>query len=151
MRVNDRLIGILSIVLGLAIIIRVQFYPSQAGGQPGPALFPEVIGGLFVVVGMVLFWQARRSAEPLIARLPELTAKGAGSILFTAGAIIFYILASQSLGFLLTSFIIMVAIMSLLKATLTLSVPVAAGTTICIYMIFNKMLLVPLPRGLIYF
>lgn len=151
MRVNDRLIGILSMVLGLVIIIRVQFYPSQPGGQPGPALFPEVIGGLLMIVGMVLFWQARRSTGPLIARPPELTAKGAGNILFTAGAVVFYILVSQSLGFLLTSFIIMVAMMSLLKAKLTLSVPVAAGTTVCIYMIFNKMLLVPLPRGFLYF
>lgn len=151
MRVNDKLIGIITMALGLAIIIRVQFYPSQAGGQPGPALFPEVIGALLMVVGMVLFWQARRSTAPMVARLPELTARGVGNVLFTAGAIIFYILVSQSLGFLLTSFIIMVGMMSLLKAKLTLSIPVAAGTTICIYMIFNKMLLVPLPRGFLYF
>lgn len=151
MRLNDKLIGILSMILGLAVIVRVQFYPRLADGQPGPGLFPEVIGGLFMIVGMVLFWQARRSTAPLVTRLPELTAKGAGNILFTAGAVIFYILVSQPLGFLLTSFIIMVAMMALLKAKLTISIPVAAGTTICIYLIFNKLLLVPLPRGFFYF
>lgn len=151
MRLNDKLLGIITMILGLAIIIRVQFYPSLADGQPGPALFPEVIGGLLMIVGMVLFWQARRSTAPLVVRLPELTAKGMGNVLFTTGAIIFYILVSQPLGFLLTSFIIMVTMMVLLKAKLTVSIPVAAGTTVCIYLIFNKMLLVPLPRGFLYF
>ena len=151
MRLNDKLIGILAMAIGLAVIIRVQFYPSLADGQPGPALFPEVIGGLFIVVGLALFWQARKSDAPMITRLPELTPKGVGNVLFTIGAVIFYIVVSQPLGFLLTSFIIMVAMMMLLKAKIAVSIPVAMGTTVCIYTIFNKMLLVPLPRGLLYF
>jgi len=151
MRLNDKLIGILAMVIGLAVIIRVQFYPNLADGQPGPALFPEVIGGLFIVVGLTLFRQARTSDAPMVSRLPELTARGVGNVLFTIGAVIFYIAVSQSLGFLLTSFIIMVAMMLLLKAKLAVSIPVAMGTTVCIYAIFNKMLLVPLPRGLLYF
>lgn len=151
MRLNDKLIGILAMVVGLAVIVRVQFYPNLADGQPGPALFPEVIGGLFILVGLALFWQARKSGAPMIARLPELTAKGVANVLFTIGAVVFYIAVSQTLGFLLTSFIIMVAMMLLLKAKAAVSIPVAISMTVCIYAIFNKMLLVPLPRGLLYF
>ena len=151
MRFNDVVIGIAAIIAGIVIFIHVQSFPSQAGGRPGPALFPAILAVLLVVIGAVLVAQGRRSGEPLCQIPSDLDARGVGNIILTLGSIVFYVLASEFLGFLLTSFIVMVAMMLMLKARAVIAMPVAASTTLCIYAIFNKMLMVPLPRGILAF
>ncbi len=153
MRVNDAIIGLIVILVGIIVFVHVQSFPLQEGGKPGPALFPMVLAGLFVIAGISLIIQERRRGEhaPWFERLPGLNARGIGNILITLLAIVFYILVSESIGFLLTSFIIMVCLMVLLKAEIKYAIPVAAVMTVFIYLVFHKGLLVPLPRGYIYF
>ena len=151
MRFNDSVIGLFAIIVGIVVFIHVQSFPAQADGRAGPALFPTVLSILFVVAGAVLVRDGRRSAAPLWQLLPDLDAKGISNILLTLGAIVFYILVSDKLGFLLSSFIVMATMMLMLKARAVIAMPVAAGTTLCIYAMFNKLLLVPLPRGIFSF
>ena len=151
MRFNDAVIGILAIIVGIVIIFHVQSYPPQPGGRPGPALFPMVLSGLLIIAGSVLVVSGRRQGGPLYQVLPDITLAGVINIMLTLSAVIFYVLVARTLGFLLTSFIIMVGLMLVLKARLIMSVLVAIGTTLCIYLIFNKFLMVPLPRGILSF
>jgi putative tricarboxylic transport membrane protein len=153
MRVNDILIGLIAIAVSIAIIINVQGYPPQAGGRPGPALFPLVLAILLIITGLSLIYQSwgTRHTQPWVQRLPELNARGIGNILLTLGAAFFYVLSSEFLGFLLAAFISMLTFMFVLKAEIKTAVPVAAGAAVAIYLIFNKGLLVPLPRGLLSF
>jgi putative tricarboxylic transport membrane protein len=121
------------------------------GNMPGPSLFPTVLGVLLMITGAVQIPGGIRSRAPLVAILPEFTA---GGILNSAAfflSVVFYIYASEALGFLLTSFSIMFVLMLILRAKPLPSALVSAGTTLAAYLIFNKMLLVPLPRGLFYF
>ncbi len=112
MRVNDAIIGLIAIVIGLAVLIHVQSFPAQAGGRPGPALFPSGLSVLFIISGIVLILQERCKSEhqPWFERLPELNVKGIGNILVTLLAVVFYIFVSETIGFLLTSFIVMIAL-----------------------------------------
>ncbi|MDR2726420.1 MAG: tripartite tricarboxylate transporter TctB family protein [Deltaproteobacteria bacterium] len=151
MRFNDAVIGVAAIIVGLLIFIHVQSFPSQAGGRPGPALFPATLAALLMIAGVVLVVQGHRAGGPLCQIPPELNARGVGNIMMTLGAIVFYVLVSEYLGFLLASFVVMVGMMLMLKARARIAIPVAAGTTLCIYAIFHKMLMVPLPRGLLAF
>jgi putative tricarboxylic transport membrane protein len=153
MRFNDTLLGLFAIVGGAVIIFIVQGYPPQAGGRPGPALFPFVLSVLLIIAGLALIyqnWNTRRG-QPWVQRLPELNARGVGNSLLTLGSAFFYVLLSEFLGFLLASFIAMLIFMFVLKAEVKTAVPVAAAAALAVYLIFNKGLLVPLPRGLLYF
>ena len=151
MRFNDAVIGIFAILLGVLILFHVQSFPVQEGGRPGPALFPTALSVLMIICGLVLVPGGLKSKAPLVQRLPELDARGITNILLLLAGIVFYILVSETIGFLLTSFIVMVALMFMLKARLKMAIPVAVITTVCIYGIFNKFLMVPLPRGLLSF
>lgn len=152
MRVNDAILGLIAIILGIVVFVHVQSFPSQGDGHPGPSLFPSLLSGLFAVAGCVLIAQGLRiKNQPWFQRLPELDARGIGNIVMTLLAIVFYILASETLGFLLTSFIIMFSLMVMLKAKALHALPVATAMTLFIYLVFNKGLLVPLPRGLVFF
>ena len=153
MRMNDAIIGVIAILVGIGVLVHVQTFPGQENGQPGPALFPSALAGLFIISGIVLIFQESRKKEhsPLFERLPELNARGISNILVTLAGIAIYILISETVGFLLTSFGIMVSLMLMLKAKIRHAIPVAAFTTVMIYIIFNKGLMVPLPRGYLYF
>ena len=153
MRLNDAIIGLIAIVVGIGVLVHVQTFPLQEGGRPGPSLFPSVLAGLFMIAGVYLFITGRRECkdEPWCTKLPGLNARGIGNIIITLLAIVFYILVSETLGFLLTSFIIMVGLMIMLKAKIKYAIPVAVVMTVFAYLVFHKGLLVPLPRGYLYF
>ena len=150
MRVNDAIIGLIAIVLSIAVFIHVQSFPLNEG-YPGPSLFPMVLSVLLCIAGIVLVVKGLKSKQPWFQRLPQLDLRGCCNILMTIVAILFYINASETLGFLITSFIVMFGMMILLRAKPWIALPVAVGMTLFIYLVFSKGLLVPLPRGLLAF
>ena len=150
MRFNDALIGIGMIIFGFVIVIHVQSFP-RLGNMPGPSLFPTVLGILLMIIGAVLISRGIKSRAPLVTLLPGFNMRGICDILAVALGVIFYIYASETLGFLLTSFCIMFVMMLIMKGKPLPSVLVSAGAALCAYLIFNKMLSVPLPRGFLYF
>jgi putative tricarboxylic transport membrane protein len=151
MRFNDALIGIAIMIFGLVVVVHVQSYPSMGNNMPGPSLFPTIIGILLMIAGGVQIPKGITSRAPLVARLPNFTLKGICNIVAVVLGVVFYIYASDTLGFLLTSFCVMFVLMLLLKGKPLPSALVAAGATLCVYILFNKMLLVPLPRGFFSF
>jgi putative tricarboxylic transport membrane protein len=147
---DDAAIGIVVIIFGLAVAVHAQSFPGM-GNMPGPSLFPTVLGVLLMIAGAAQIPGGIRSRAPLVTILPEFTAKGMLNTGAFFVAVVFYIYASETLGFLLTSFCIMFVLMLLLRAKPLPSALVSAGASLTAYLIFNKMLLVPLPRGLFYF
>ncbi len=151
MRFNDAILGILAILVGIVVFIHSQSFPPMTDGHPGPSLFPSVISTLFIIVGIVLCFHGHKSRLPMFTKLPELDAKGFGNIAMTLLSVVFFILFSERLGFLLTSFVCMIVLMLILKTRLFVALPVAGGMSLFIYTIFHKLLMVPLPRGFLYF
>jgi putative tricarboxylic transport membrane protein len=151
MRFNDAVIGVFVILLGLGVILHVWSYPAMGDGMPGPSLFPTVIGALLMAAGAVQIPKGIRSGVPFVRRLPEFNARGVGNILVTVLGVFFYIYASDFLGFLLTAFCIVFAMMLTLKSKILVSAATAVGAALFVYIIFNKMLMVPLPIGLFAF
>jgi len=150
MRFNDALIGIVVIILGVVVVLHSQTFP-RLGNMPGPALFPTIIGVLLALTGAVQVFRGIKSRAPLVVFLPGFNVKGVSNVLAAVLGVTFYIYAADWLGFLLTSFCIMFVMMMLMKGKLLPSVLSAAGAALCAYLIFNKMLSVPLPRGIFYF
>jgi putative tricarboxylic transport membrane protein len=63
--------------------------------------------------------------------------------------LLFYVLAADRLGFLLTAAIIVFTTATALGARLLVSVPLAIGAPLFVHLVFSKLLRVPLPPGLI--
>ncbi|MGH3329495.1 MAG: hypothetical protein ACRDPT_17175, partial [Streptomycetales bacterium] len=61
--------GLLTAGFGAAVVSAVRGFPQLPGGQPGPALFPGIIGGLMIVFGLALTAQALTARRR--AGLPE--------------------------------------------------------------------------------
>lgn len=149
MRVSNTAIGLFLIVFAAAVLWHVQSFPSLDNGYPGPALFPSVLAVLFIFCGVVLTVQGVRQREKLLKfDTGTLTVSGLLNIVFVLGAIVCYIFLAETIGFLIFSFVVLVVLMKWLKVKTLSSIAMAVGVTLVIYLLFAKVLLVPLPWGL---
>jgi putative tricarboxylic transport membrane protein len=149
MRVSNTAIGSMAIVFGLWVIWYARGFPKLEKGYPGPSLFPIVLAVLFIAAGIVLVFQDVRSkAKILKFDVSDLTRTHIINIGLILAAILFYIFASDFLGFQFTSFIVLFVLMKRLRVSIAWSLIMACGVTFCIYVLFAKILLVPLPWGL---
>jgi putative tricarboxylic transport membrane protein len=149
MRVSNTAIGLFLIVFAAAVLWHVQSFPSLDNGYPGPALFPSVLAVLFILCGVGLIVQGVRQHEKLLKfDTGTLTLSGLLNIVFVLGAIVCYIFLAEYIGFLIFSFAVLVALMKWLKVKTLSSIAMAVVVTLIIYLLFAKVLLVPLPWGL---
>jgi putative tricarboxylic transport membrane protein len=149
MRVSDPAIGSFLVVFGGAVLLYTRTFPAQPDGHPGPEFFPNILAGLLILAGATLFVQGWRKGQRLGGLDPgELKGLGLVNVLLVLGSVVFYIYLSDFLGFLVTSFIILFGLAKWLRVSLLNSLIAGVGVTLGIYVLFAKVLLVPLPWGL---
>ncbi len=155
MKISDTVVGVGFVGAGAAIFAATLGYPRLDDGAPGPALFPQVLAVLMIGFGAclalpaVLGWHTNPpDATPISARLH---AGGVLNALLVFAAIIVFMLVSPVLGFLLTTAAILLGLMWWLGTPLLRAALAAVGLTLFVYVIFGKVLRVPLPLGLLWF
>ena len=149
MRVSNTAIGLLLIIFASAVLVHVQSFPKLDEGYPGPALFPEVLAVLFIFCGIGLIIQGIRNREKVLKfDLGTITLTGWINIAFVLGTVVCYIFLAEYVGFLIFSFVILMILMKWLKVKLLPSLVMSIVVTLGIYLLFAKVLLVPLPWGL---
>jgi len=149
MRVSNSAIGLLLIIFACAVLVHVQSFPKLDNGYPGPALFPKVLSILFIFCGIGLTIQGIRHRERLLnVDLGAVTLAGWLNIAFVLGAVVCYIFLAEYIGFLIFSFAILMALMKWFRVKLLPSLVMSVAVTLAIYLLFAKILLVPLPWGL---
>ena len=148
MRVSNTAIGLFLILFAAVVLWHVQSFPSLDNGYPGPALFPSVLAVLFILCGIGLIIQGVRQREKLLKfDAGSLTLSGLLNILFVLGTIVCYIFLAETIGFLIFSFTVLLILMKWLKVKILSSITMSIGVTLVIYLLFAKVLLVPLPWG----
>lgn len=154
MKANDAVTGGIFLAIAIFTFIWAGSFVALPGVKYGPDLFPRSISVLMGLGGICLIAASlrRSKARPLFtladwARQPRNHAILAAII----ASIAFYILASGRLGFLLTGFLMLAGLLAVTRgvARILSSALLAATVTALIYLIFARMLRVPLPVGII--
>lgn len=154
MKVNDAISGMGFVLLAGLVYWLTWDFPGMHGQPYGPALFPRLIAVMMAVGGLGLIVQgARKRAEGPSMTMPEWvrSPRHVAGLLAVIVAVIFYILVSRWLGFVLSAFIILVVLFTILRgrAHLWSSLAIAAVTTLAIQQFFGDLLRVPLPWGIL--
>lgn len=156
MKLNDAVWGALFALLGAAILWHVQGFPHIPGQNVGPGLFPGVLAVALLVSGALLIasgLKARRAdgAASRWAVAPDWLRSQRHLLAFAVlvASNVFYLLAVDRLGFLLTAFVYLAALMGVLRVRLALVLPVALIMALAIHYAFYKLLRVPLPWGVL--
>lgn len=151
MKFNDAITGAVLLALSLAVLWTVQGYPKIPGQNIGPGAFPGLVAALLLVCSLVLIWRGVKgklahvrwiTPGPWLTSWPHLRNFGV-----TIGCLLFYVLASDTVGFLLSSTAILGVMFLVLNVRKRLILPVAVFATLVIQLVFYKGLRVPLPWG----
>jgi putative tricarboxylic transport membrane protein len=157
MRLPDRVTGLFLVGLGSLSAYGGWLLPPVPGQPVGPNVFPLVIGsglalcGLMIAFGVGHTFEEEEEIIPFEggeAVAPKSSFYGLRALLPPA-LLLFYVLAAERLGFIITAALIVLATSTALGARWKLSVPLAVLAPIGIHLIFAKLLRVPLPAGLL--
>ena len=155
MKLNDAVWGAFLALLGVAVLVHVQSFPRIPGQNIGPGIFPGIVAAGLAVCGLLLVVRgvrSRRGAEPVPwVRAPAWMRSGRPLLAFAVlvGVNLFYLAAVQRLGFVLTAFVYLGALLWVLRVRWAVLLPVALLGTFLIHLAFYRLLKVPLPWGVL--
>lgn len=152
MKLNDAVFGLLLMVLGAAVLVAVQGYPKIPGQPVGPALFPGLVAGGLCIAGVLLVargWRQRTQQRWLEWDAWVRSPRHVLAFATVLAAVLFYILAAQALGFLLTAAIALAALLLVLRVRPLPALAIAAIAALAVHFAFYKLLKVPLPWGVL--
>lgn len=152
MKLNDAVFGLLFVVLGAAVLFAVQGYPRIPGQQVGPALFPGLIAcGLCAggVLLMVKGWRERATVPWLQGEDWVRSPRHLLAFAVLLGSIVFYMAASEKLGFLPVAVLVLGANFRMLGVPWGRAALIAVIAALLIHFAFYKLLRVPLPWGVL--
>lgn len=152
MKINDAIFGLVLAILGALVLFTVQSFPKIPGQQVGPALFPGLIAaGIFIcgVALMVRGWRQRQAAPWVMAGDWVRSPRHVAAFVLLVASVLFYIVAAEKLGFLLTATLILTAMFHVLRVPLGKSLLIAVIASLVIHFMFYKLLRVPLPWGIL--
>lgn len=146
MKLSDALLGGAAMLLGVAAFAQVQSYPKMPDGTPGPSLFPQILGVLLVIFGGVIVFQSFRPHTDENEHYERSAVIRAGLVLV---AVAMYVGLVQRLGFLITATLVTGSLMLILGVRLRVALPSTILLVIGSVMLFERILRVPLPVGIL--
>ncbi|MEL7897158.1 tripartite tricarboxylate transporter TctB family protein [Halomonas sp. FeN2] len=149
MTLPDRIGGVVLLTLGVAVVIASLGLPAIPGQPVGPAIFPSVLGVALGLSGLIIFVKPERQPAQETQQLEALSVIGTLRLLSPVAVLILGYLIMESLGFLVTGFLIVLVISLLLRGSVVGSLLLSAVMTVVIYTIFASLLRVPLPAGIL--
>lgn len=149
MRLHGSLLGLLVMALAAAFFGYTFTFPAFPGQRYGPELFPRVIAVAAFVCGLVIALRGWRSGMPWLALDPALRGgRRLLSFLAVPGAVLFYLLAAERLGFVPTAALLVGGLAWWFGVRPRNAVLLAVAVTALVNWFFGTVMRVPLPRGL---
>ena len=150
MRFNDAVLGTAFLLLAGVMIAITFSFPAFPGQNYGPNLFPRIIGGGIVGCSLLLILRGWRGGLPWLvledwAKRPARLA----SFALMIAAMVFYLLASETLGFIPTAFLIQLVLFLWFGVRPLTAFIVASVMTLAVQYFFGSLMRVPLPRGIL--
>lgn len=157
---KDAILGIAVILLGIGLYIMSFGIKSVALNLIKADFFPRLIAGLFVILGLILLAtglkKAKTYVEPEEKVLPFWKNDGTVSMLETLLLIAVYMLLMKSVGFIIMTFLYLVAQMFVMtpkekrtKKNLLLFVGISLVASFGIYLLFVRVFYLMLPAGIL--
>lgn len=152
MKFNDLFAGFALLALSALMTAAAWNLPNPAEQPLGPSAFPLILSGLLALCAVILAANGLRVADrgPLLtrsgwARKPALVLR----LLLVPVAVVFYITFAETLGFLIVSPLVLLALFLAGGVRPALAVPLALVAALAMHAIFYLGLGVQLPWGLL--
>lgn len=142
MKKRDLLIAIILIICGTAAIITAQEYPKES------RVMPTIYSAFLIILSMFLI---KRSLKDTDGKNETEEHAPYRKFFLATSAVLLYIILVRFLGFYSSTLFFLISFMFMLKAAKTVTVIVISlSTTGLIYLFFDLMLHIPIPRGFLF-
>lgn len=156
MRRGDFVAGAIGVAIGGGALYVASDFPADVVMKIGPAFFPNVLAGLFLVCSAALMvGAAMAESVPRVAEDPPPVRglsldNGILRAVVTVLAVVAFTLALRPVGFIVTSVVFLAAMMGLLGLRKPIPMLVIAlGITAGVFIVFEKILGLTLPAGVL--
>lgn len=145
----DRLSSVFFILLSIAICLESLKLPEASLSNPGPLIFPFLLGLSLLILSIVLFVQSVYSP---LSNFSELFQKGElFKAIYVLGIFSLSIIIFEPMGFVVSMFVLMVLLLKGIGGkTVVMSIFFALIITLPTYFLFT-LLGVRLPQGVLWF
>jgi hypothetical protein len=142
---SERIGYLVTGLVSIGIMILSISYDLGTIAQPGPGLYPFVVGLFIFPFSLLLFIASLKSAT----KGPILNGREAGIFLSFIGTCLFWILAMPWLGYVAVTLVSVFALSKIMQLEGWLKpLILSAATALFIYLLFDVWLYIDLPRGL---
>ncbi|MEQ8967500.1 MAG: tripartite tricarboxylate transporter TctB family protein [Azospirillaceae bacterium] len=156
MKIDDSLSGLAAILFGAFLIYWSRGFETVAHIAYGPGFFPMLIGAILIGAGTILasrrlvgWWRTGEAPRGVTLGEWARSPRAIGAFVLFLAAIVFYILAVEWLGFLLTMPIILAVLIWWLDRRPGRAIATAVVATLALQTFFQGVMTVPLPWGLL--
>jgi len=149
---KEYILAVISIVLGVIIFILASQFPDVGRpDEPGPAFFPQLIAIFFLISGGLFIYRGRSSNDFVSFKVKDIeSGRGLFNLISVLILIGLYIYFFDILGFIESSFLFLIIVLSILDVGKLKSILVSAIVVFVMYYIFSELFLVPFPSGIIF-
>lgn len=150
MRFSDAALGAMCLLGGIALGWYAYSLPSIPRQNYGAATYPLMIAtGLIFCSAKLLYSGVRHGREPLVQVSDEIkNPRALFGVLATIALVLFYIFFSRRLGFIPTATIVTFSMFLIFRVHPVKAITLAVIAAFVCDFVFRKMLLVPLPFGI---
>lgn len=135
--------------LGVAVLWQAMDMSIGSLGAAGPGFFPTLIALALIILSLFLIIPAEEKGKEERQRV---STRPAGRMLATFGALLFYFFFLETLGFVITCFLLLVFLFVACASLRWYSAVFAASlTTGVAYVMFEMLLKSDLPKGVLGF
>lgn len=156
MKRGDFVAGAIGVAISGGALVIASDFPADVVMKIGPAFFPEMLAYLLLLCSAILMVNAALAKPAVVAAEDPPPVRGLSldngivRALLTVVAVLAFTLLLRPVGFILTSVGFLTAMMAVLGMRRPLGMfGVALGVTAGIYLIFEKLLGLTLPAGVL--
>lgn len=152
LKVSDFTLALVLLALAAAMTIGALSFPPMPGQAFGPRLFPNLIAAGFALCAVALILRAAKAKAIRVTIVqPEWWNEPGrrGNLAILLGSIVAYTLLVERIGFVLTTFALLVVLMKRLGASWRATMFASFLGTAVTYLLFAYWLRVPLPPGVL--
>lgn len=153
MRFDDRLNGLVFMLLGGVVVFLAQQLPTLTFIDYGPGFFPTLIGCVMIIAGSAIVLKSLLQPGSIIAwaALPRAQSwtQAVGSMGVVVGAITFFIATLNTLGFLIAMPISLFAMLAFFDRHIVRDIVIALIGSALLHSFFYQLMSVQLPWGLL--
>lgn len=148
---SETVVGLALAVLGGAMVLHARNLPAVAHIEFGPGLFPTIVGGLMLVLGLALAIRSRLVRPAADSGPPDafLRPPRPGLLVAYLATPALYIVVAPKLGFLLTMALLFAGLAWLAAGRPLRAIAAGIAMAFLIHLVFVGLMRVSLPYGVI--